>query len=208
MSIVSPLHTNTKLTIKMNKMDQRLDQYTLFLLLEKQRNKKLRELYRGDGLAISKNRHGPTEDVALPKFPPQYRCLDLSAEWFLSEVKKKRRELLVHNSTREQWKAGLDQVTNIFLDDMVNFLKERCSVSRNRSQAAFPAPTCMPSLCPAAITPPSSPLTLPLAASEDLLLPYKSFSEAQRKEVNMSDREIMLLWNRAVPSEDGVDFDV
>ena len=211
MNIVSPLQT--KLTITMpsrfrpNENDNRpmkhLDEHALFLLLEIERNKKLRELYRGNSLMAPKSGPNSHQDVALPKFPPRYHCLDLSAEWIVSEVNKQRWDFLsMHNSTKDQWRTGLDQVTKMFLEDAVYVLRDRYSGGDGSSQTRSLAPPCIPSLSPTCITPPSSPLTLPLVASEDsMMAPRTHHAGGRRKEVDMSDDEIMSLWNCAVPSE-------
>mmetsp|Transcript_18048 Transcript_18048/g.32726 ORF Transcript_18048/g.32726 Transcript_18048/m.32726 type:complete len:225 (+) Transcript_18048:167-841(+) len=177
-----------------------LNEYTLFLLLEKQRNMKLRELYHGKSFA-----NDQSHEDTLPKFPTRYQCLNLSAQWLVLEINKQRRDLSLHSSTKEQWKA-LDHVTKTFLEDVVNILRERYNGSSSQTRRS--TPPCIPSLSPTAITPPSSPLTLPLAASEDSMLPQERYPGARRKEVDMSDDEIISLWNRAVPSVDTVDFDV
>ena len=99
-----------------------LNEYTLFLLLEKQRNMKLRELYHGNRfVALKKN--GQSCEEKLPTFPARYQCLDLSAQWLVVEINKQRRDLSLHSSTKEQWKA-LDHVTKTFLEDMVYILRE------------------------------------------------------------------------------------
>ena len=165
---------------------------------------KLRELYHGNKFAALKKNDQSHEDT-LPKFPTRYQCLDLSAQWLVLEMNKQRRDLSLHSSTKEQWKA-LDRVTKTFLEDMVNVLIERCNGSSSHSRRS--TPQCIPLLSPNPITPPSSPLTLPLTISEDSILPQERYSEARRKEVDMSDGEIISLWNRAVPSGDRVDFDI
>merc|ERR1711966_61707 len=72
-----------------------------------------------------------------------------------------------------------------------------------------------------AVTPPSSPLTLPLAVTTEdagpLTLPWAEEAEdagpsqdshhtARRDHVTMSDNEILSLWNQAEPSVDTIDL--
>mmetsp|Transcript_3359 Transcript_3359/g.6254 ORF Transcript_3359/g.6254 Transcript_3359/m.6254 type:complete len:223 (-) Transcript_3359:109-777(-) len=222
MSFVSPLQ-RSKQTISMpprfncnnRTMDDKqpieyLNAYTLFLLLEKQRNMKLRELYHSKSfVALKKNSQASHEaDATLPKCPPRYRCLDLSAQGLVLEINKLRRDLSLHSSTKEQWKA-LDRATKTFLEDTVNVLRDQFHGSGGSSQTRCSTPPCTPSRT---ITPHPSPYLLPLTVSEDsmmpherhskVILPQESHSKGRRTEVNMSDDEILSLWNHTVPSAD------
>lgn len=248
MNIVSPLYTKLKIAMPsikynnvgigelpmtntndtrdtMNANKQRpmkhLNEYTLFLILERERVHKLRQLYQGKVPVVQKKHK--QEDTALPKFPPRYQCLrDLSADWFVSELKKHKRVVSFRDSNKEHWTESLDQCTKTFLEDMVHILrdvledKERRSSSRSSSSNPLP---CMPSLCSPTnipnsdniksmnhrrsmtITPPASPLTLILPVSEDSLLPLEQHArsdDARRKVVDMSDEEIMTLWDTCI----------
>lgn len=171
-----------------------LDEYTIFLMLEKERTAKLREVYRSSRLDFSKSgRKSDSGDSKLPKFPPRYQCLDLPAEWFVSESNRVQQK----TQPTEDWNSELDQETKMFLQDMVNALRERygCGSHARLSPLPFSATT---------ITPPSSPLTLPYAPSEDSLLPIDLHDYS--REVDMSDEDIRSLWTGS--SEDGVEFDV
>mmetsp|Transcript_7686 Transcript_7686/g.12162 ORF Transcript_7686/g.12162 Transcript_7686/m.12162 type:complete len:305 (-) Transcript_7686:884-1798(-) len=224
MSFVSPLQ-RSKPTISMHprfhcnramndkQSIEYLNVYTLFLILEKQRNMKLRELYHSKSfVALKKNSQASHEaDTTLLKCPPRYQCLDLSAQGLVLEVNKLRRDLSLHISTKEQWKA-LDRTTKTFLEDTVNVL--RYLFDGSGSQTRCSTPPCIPSRT---ITPHPSPYPLSLTVSEDSMLPHErhskamlpqeSHSEGRRTEVNMSDDEILWLWNHVVPSVDGFDFD-
>eukprot|EP01083_Nonionella_stella_P167610 563793_1 len=84
---------------------QHLNEYTLFLLLEKQRNIKLRELYHDSGFATPKKSEQSYEvDATLPKFPPRYMCLRHSVRGLLFDISRQRRDRSLHGSTKEQWK--------------------------------------------------------------------------------------------------------
>jgi len=164
--------------------------HTIFVLLEKQRIKMLRELYHGKRRLESKKY---TSNALLPPFPPRYACLkDLSSDWLVSELKKRHRQKKVpHKPAMEL--STLDQVTKTFLEDVVNILQEEYgSLSPSRIP---PLPNLNPlsseatTLDRTTITPPSSPLTLPVVI-EDCIL-----SDDRRSEVNMTDSEIVSLWN-------------
>mmetsp|Transcript_4620 Transcript_4620/g.8913 ORF Transcript_4620/g.8913 Transcript_4620/m.8913 type:complete len:287 (+) Transcript_4620:3-863(+) len=206
MSFVSPLQ-RSKPTISMHprfhcnramndkQSIEYLNVYTLFLILEKQRNMKLRELYHSKSfVALKKNSQASHEaDATLPTCPPRYQCIHLTAQGLVLEVNKLRRDLSLHISTKEQWKA-LDRTTKTFLEDTVNVL--RYLFDGSGSQTRCSTPPCIPSRT---ITPHPSPHPLSLTVSEDSMLPQERHSEARRTEVNMSDDEIISLWNHAVP---------
>jgi len=170
-----------------------LDVHTIFVLLEKQRIKMLRELYHGKRRLDSKKHKDATN--LLPPYPPRYACLkDLSSDWLVSELKKYHRDrmLLHHRPVMEL--STLDQVTKTFLDDVVKILQEEYGTSLSPSRIP-PLPDLNPPSSEATtpdrttITPPSSPLTLPVVI-EDCIL-----SGDRRSEVNMTDSEIVSLWN-------------
>jgi len=166
-------------------------EHTIFVLLEKQRIKMLRELYHGKRRLESKKY---TSNALLPPFPPRYACLkDLSSEWLVSELKKRHRQKKVpHKPAMEL--STLDQVTKTFLEDVVNILQEEYGTRLSPSWIP-PLPDLNPISSEATtpdrttITPPSSPLTLPVVI-EDCIL-----SDDRRSEVNMTDSEIVSLWN-------------
>jgi len=184
-----------------------LNAYTLFLILEKQRNTKLRELYHSKSfVALKKNSQASHEaDATLPTCPPRYQCIHLTAQGLVLEVNKLRRDLTLslYSSTKEQWEA-LDRTTKTFLEDTVNVLRDQFHGSCGSSQTRCSTPPYIPSRT---ITPHPSPHPLSLTVSEDSMLPQERHSEARRTEVNMSDDEILWLWNHVVPSVDGFDFD-
>eukprot|EP00584_Thalassiosira_punctigera_P004729 CAMPEP_0172544814 /NCGR_PEP_ID=MMETSP1067-20121228/14883_1 /TAXON_ID=265564 ORGANISM="Thalassiosira punctigera, Strain Tpunct2005C2" /NCGR_SAMPLE_ID=MMETSP1067 /ASSEMBLY_ACC=CAM_ASM_000444 /LENGTH=170 /DNA_ID=CAMNT_0013331437 /DNA_START=376 /DNA_END=885 /DNA_ORIENTATION=+ len=168
---------------------------------------KLKELYHRRSFAhLTENDQSHNLDT-FPKRSPRYQCLDLSTKWIVSELNKHERALSLQSSTKEQWKT-LNCITKTFLEDMVNILRERYSGSS--SEAHRLTPSRIPSLNSnsTAITPPPSPPTLPVAVSEDSVLPQERCPEIRRKEINMSDDEIISLWNGAAPSVNGVDLDV
>ena len=169
-----------------------LDVHAIFVLLEKQRIKMLRELYHGKRRLESKKRKDTTN--LLPPYPPRYACLkDLPSDWLVSELKKRHRHKKVpHKPAMEL--STLDQVTKTFLEDVINILQEEYGTSLSPSRIP-PLPTLNPlsseatTLDRTTITPPSSPLTLPVVI-EDCIL-----TDDRRSEVNMTDSEIVSLWN-------------
>ena len=181
-------------------IEEHIDEIALFCLLEKQRNAELWGVYHG--ATPKKHDHQSSSnkgDIALPKVPPRYQCIHFSAEWFVSQINKQSSlELPTHSGAKEQW-DDLDHDTQKWIGDMVKVLRGRCSGSNSIQTRRW---TCV-SFAPTTITPPASPLTLQYAASEDT----QGYStEARKKEVDLSDDEIMSLWNCASPSGDGVDF--
>ncbi len=182
---------------------QRLDEYNLFLILEMQRNKNLKDLYRGNRPLVWRG------DTTLPKFPPRYQRRDLTAEWIASETKRHQWDSFIHSPSKEQWTTGLDQVTQTFLYDTVNVLKDQYF---GTTQIRPSKPPLMPSQGPTTITPHSTPLLPPLSSPpvspEDSIFSFlQEFPESRRDEVDMSDEEIISLWTHATPSVDGVDLD-
>merc|ERR1719410_1295512 len=200
----------------MNESMKNITEYRLFLLLEKKRVMKLRELYQDRSSNVPKTPRQSSHGGVLPKLPPRYQCLDLSVQWFISEISKQKKLVSVNNMSKDQWRA-LDHATKVFLQDVLHILREQLAESRSFSPRS--RPPCAPSPSPSTITPPSSPLTLPQASSEDTILPKENETQARRGgkitaypqgrriEVDMTDDEIRSLWNRTVPSEDGIDFD-
>ena len=180
-------------TTSCNNEQQLLDdlEHTIFVLLEKQRIKMLRELYHGKRRLESKKY---TSNALLPPFPPRYACLkDLSSDWLVSELKKRHRQKKIpHKPAMEL--STLDQVTKTFLEDVVNILQEEYGTSLSPSRIP-PLPDLNPisseatTLDRTTITPPSSPLTLQVVI-EDCIL-----TDDRRSEVNMTDSEIVSLWN-------------
>mmetsp|Transcript_26510 Transcript_26510/g.45243 ORF Transcript_26510/g.45243 Transcript_26510/m.45243 type:complete len:216 (-) Transcript_26510:1445-2092(-) len=213
MNLVSPLHTSkpaipmSSEEVNMNDKQptEYLNEYNVFLLLEKTRTTKLKELYHNTFAILTMD--DQANENPLPKFPIRYRCLEgLSAQWIKLEVGKQRRDLSSNLSGKEQFKS-LDRVTKMFLQDVVNILKEGCHGSTSQSRRSI-LPY-IPSLNPTTITPPSSPVTLPPTQSqESMLRTQEKCSKACNKEVDMSNDEILSLWNHAVPTVDGIDFDV
>ena len=148
----------------------------------------LRELYHGKRRLESKKLKDTTTNL-LPPYPPRYACLkDLSSDWLVSELKKCHRRKKVHHTPAMEL-STLDQVTKTFLEDVVNILQEEYGTSLTPSRIP-PLPNLNPLSSEATpdrttITPPSSPLTLPVVIEDSILA----------DEVNMTDSEIVSLWN-------------
>ena len=108
------------------------------------------------------------------------------------------------NILTEQYSGS--SVTKTFLEDMVDILTEQYSGSSSQTRRS--TLQCIPLLSPTSITSSSLSLTLPVSALDDSILPPKRYPEARRKEVDMSDDKVILLWNRATPSANRDDFDI
>jgi hypothetical protein len=124
-------------------------------------------------------------------------------------MKRHRRDSFIHSPSKEQWTTGLDQVTQTFLSDTVNALKDQYF---GTTQIRPSKPPLMPLQGPTTITPHSTPLLPPLSSPpvspEDSIFSFlQEFPESRRDEVDMSDEEIISLWTHATPSVDGVDLD-
>lgn len=184
MSLVSPLHQTKPTMTKGGELrDEPFDEYQLFILLERQRNMKLRELYHDRSVAI------PRMQNQLLKLPPRYQWLDLSdIGSFLNELLTKRRQNPSSATNKEQWKA-LDRTTKMFLEDMTHVLRE---LHNESGRITPPPPT---TLNPTPITPLHSPSRIPSAASgSNSAVPPE---ECVTREVNISDDEIYSLWGVA-----------
>merc|ERR1712085_54933 len=152
-----------------------------------------------------------TQDDMLPRFPPRFQCLNLSTRCILLGLKRQRLSSNII-PMNEKWRA-LDLTTKTFLEDAVAVLKKQCdylTVKRHPSMPCLPSLTCTAprSSQSTSITPPSSTLTMPLVVtvSEELTSPQERYRNTRRKEVAMSDDEIISLWNHAEPSVDGIDL--
>ena len=108
----------------------------------------------------------------------------------------------MRDESNDQWENGLDQTTMQYLVDLAKVLRDRCS-----SQTRSSTPRHFHSPSPATITPPSTPLILPLTELETCPLPLDIHADVRRNEVDLSDEEIRSLWKCALPSDDAVTFD-
>jgi len=183
------------------KMDDRksrwCDECMLFHMLERQRITKLKGLYKcSGGLGITDIGH-KTDAFSL-ELPPRYQGLDLSAEWFFQQ-----QYLSIPNEGNDEWKSGLDEATLRYLTELAKVLSDRFS---SHPRPSTPVHLLPPS--PITITPPSTPLLFSFEAL-GIISPSSldTNPEARKKEVDLSDEEIMSLWSCTLPSEDGVSFD-
>ncbi|KAL7477784.1 hypothetical protein ACHAW6_003581 [Cyclotella cf. meneghiniana] len=221
MNVISP-HANPKLLIKMpfdvssKTTDARVlcmknpfNEYNLFLLLEQERNLKLKEVYQSkcmkthvnyDEQVNNKYDHGRN---SLPSYPPRYQNLHFPAEWFISKLKDPRRPLPTKSSA-QAWKS-LDQMSMMFLRDLSVVLIDRNNENYTESQVPADTPTF--NRC-TTVTPPASPSRRPNDGIDALLwaaqvappplpsLPdtYDSSKESTCREVDVSDYDIRGLW--------------
>lgn len=185
--------------VKMDDIKSRwCDECMLFHMLERQRISKLKGLYKcSGGLGISDIGH-QTDAFSL-ELPPRYQGLDQSAEWFFQQ-----QYLSIPNKGNNEWKSGLDEATLRYLAELAKVLNERFS---SQPRPSTPVHLLPPSLN--TITPPSTPLLFSFEAL-GIISPSSldTDPEARRKEVDLSDEEIMSLWSCTLPSDDGVNFDM
>jgi hypothetical protein len=171
-------------------------EYMLFVVLENQRNKELREIYKRR-LSNPRNDCDTNENfvhdgVILQKAPPRYQNLHLTSDWFISKLTSKTRPL-PSKACEQAWKS-LDQHTKLFLSDTAAILRDRYQENLEEVTTS----TSTPSLINlrSTITPPSSPIptfeeavmTLTKMASPPPPAPM------QINEVDMSDLEIKSMW--------------
>lgn len=186
--------------------EQPFSEYTLFLILEEERNLKLKEVYHKrcvSNLTSNEERtcDNDEEDTGLPAYPPRYQNLHFSVEWFISRLNNSRRPLPTKVSSHA-WKS-LDQITALFLQDIAGVLKDR--YDENYQEACHSTPVHTPIFFKRSmtVTPPVSPasrrpndgLDALLLAAELALprLPLLEESDAVG-EVDMSDGEIRAMW--------------
>jgi hypothetical protein len=99
------------------------NEYTLFLILEQERNLKLREVYhkRGINLVHDDDSLARNQDTGLPSYPPRYHNLCFSANWFISKLNS--RQPLPTKASAESWRS-LDRMSKMFLQDVAAVLRD------------------------------------------------------------------------------------
>jgi len=192
---------------KMMCPEKNITAYALFHVLEKQRIVKLRELYhqRLDAPSVNRSSSMPQEyGVSLPKLPPRYQNLNASADWLMLQLRKQRPT----SQAFDEYKA-LDKITKTFLDDTVgvlqaqneedafinNLCSELCSTPRAIHRSSI------------TITPPSSPRRLPRVTLTEEEPPSISLSQPPSNsihEVDLTDEQIISIYERSEPSGDAV----
>ena len=189
-----------------------LDEYSLFLILEQERNRKLKEVYQKRGVVVVHDEESVStsahSDLPLGLiFPPRYYNLkkNFSLEWFVARLNSTRRPLPTKASALS-WK-GLDQMTFMFIRDLAAILRDRCNENYdadshspvhtpvlNRSMTITPIPSVSPQL-----RRPADGLKALLMASEVVSFPPLPFGNDNRREptcqyVDLSDQEIRSMW--------------
>lgn len=219
MNVVSP-KTNPKLRITMPSQlsikaietpimytKKPFDEYTLFLILEEQRNLKLKEVYhkRGLNLVHDEDEDQRSVDVDLPNYPPRYHNLNYTAQWYISKLNGPRRPIPTKASA-QSWK-NLDQMSLSFLRAMAAILRDRYN-ENYQVDCHTPAATHALNNRSMTITPVISPPKRQLDGLEALLLsskvafpslPSLADTEESRqpsvcRNVDMKDDEIRAMW--------------
>ena len=187
-----------------------INAYALFQVLEKQRISKLREVYRqrldapivnASSSMQEQERQGCSE-VSLPKLPPRYQNLKVSADWLMLQLRKQRPT----SQAFEEYKA-LDNVTKTFLGDTVQVLHDE--LEENAIINNLCSNLCERSVHRRSITitPPSSPRRLPrvtLSNEEPPVLSLLKPPSYTIQEVDMTDEQIISIYERSEPSVDAV----
>lgn len=99
-----------------------LNEFTVFVLLEQERNQRLRDVYHrrctsNDVLASRVT----TKTEALPCSSPRYQMLDLSTEWFVKKLLTFKR--LQTSKLELDWKTRLDRKSVLFIEDVTAALR-------------------------------------------------------------------------------------
>ena len=197
-----------------------INAYALFELLEKQRNMKLKELYNQRLDAFCPSTEQPQDEcdvVSLPKLPPRYQNLKVSATWLMLKLRLQRPTLTMQN----EYKA-LDHVTKTFLDDTASVMQAYCEEQTiiGSLQTAC-ADVCSSNPLPSIhrrrrssiITPPSSPRRrVPRITLDEEVSPFMSLSLLKSPsesvdEVDMTDEQIMSIYKNSEAVDDAVHVD-
>lgn len=190
------------------------DEYSLFLMLEQERNLKLKEVYHKRGVVVHDEESVSTSSHAdLPLgliFPPRYYNLkkNFSLERFVAGLNSTRHPL-PSKASATSWKS-LDQMTLMFIRDLAAILRDQCTenyeVNRhspiictpvlNRSMTITPIPSVSPQL-----RRPADGLKALLMASELVSFPPLPFPvdgslprHQACQHVDLSDQEIRSMW--------------
>ena len=196
-----------------------INAYTLFVVLEKERNMKLKELYRqwlDASCPSTEQQQEECDAVSLPKLPPRYQNLNVSAKWLMMKLRLQRPTLTMQN----EYKA-LDHVTKTFLDDTASVMQAYCEEQTiiGSLQTAC-AEVCSSNPLPpmhrrrrrsSIITPPASPRSrrVPRITLDEEVSPFLSLSLLKSPsesvdEVDLTDDQIMSLYDNSEASEDAV----
>lgn len=160
-------------------MKKPFNEYTLFLILEQERNLKLKEIYRKKGTLTTSQEVEVGKvrgDTGLPMYPPRYHSLHFSADWFVSRLNNKIRPLSTKTSA-QRWDA-LDSISKAFIHDVAAVLRDRnndwYSHRVSRSTADVQA--------------------FPNSKIQTALSQGNQFEKSTYQEVDMCDFEIRALW--------------
>eukprot|EP00984_Skeletonema_dohrnii_P007431 scaffold2697_cov95-Skeletonema_dohrnii-CCMP3373.AAC.5 len=192
--------------------EKNITAYALFHVLEKQRIVKLRELYRQrlDAPSVNGSSYMPQQKpqeygVSLPKLPPRYQNLNVSADWLMLQLRKQRPT----SQAFDEYKA-LDKITKTFLDDTVRLLQaqnEEDTIINNLCSELCSTPRSIHRSSSITITPPSSPRRLPrvtLTEEEPPSIALSKLPSDSIHEVDLTDEQIISIYESSEPSGDAV----
>ena len=214
-AIARPTHTHKIATSKMaDKVKMSVlrpktppNEYNLFLILEKHRVLKLKNLYHNKVANLPPNEvnresdaHG-YEGIATPPLPPRYRNLELPKDWFVTGFRKQILEVKTH----KKWKS-LDRVTKGFFKDVADTLRHKYN-ENIMSHCLTPFKNVNESIEPVPVTPPSSPKILAATSSPPFLSPSPQEPQEPKHPafqinlVEISDEEIRSIWENVEPED-------
>lgn len=190
--------------------EKNINAYALFQVLEKHRISKLREIYRQCvdtpivNTSSSMQEQKPQEryGVSLPKLPPRYQNFKVTADWLMLQLRKQRST----TQAFEEYKA-LDNVTKTYLYDTVRVLQDE--LEENTIINNLCTNLCGKSMPRSSITitPPSSPRRSPrvtLSQEEPPVMSLLKPTSDSIHEVDLTDEQIISIYESSEPSEDAV----
>lgn len=182
-----------------------INAYALFLVLEKQRNSKLRELYRqrldldASSQSTQYQKYYEKNGVSLPTFPPRYQNLNVSADSLMLKLRMQRPT----SQAFDEFKI-LDHVTRTFLEDTARVLQNQCEEDCIINNLCSTCNIHSMNRSSITITPPSSPLRLPRAEEEPPSISMPKPSSGSIHEVDLTDEQIIALYEISESSGDAV----
>ena len=196
------------------RLDRNINVFSIFIVLEKERNLKLKELYdqrfctskSSFSSSTQQQSHQECNGALLPKLPPRYHNLEVSPELLLFKLRDQRPTSHVFGEYK-----SLDKVTKNFLHDTAKLLQSQCeedaivsSQHYSFNLSSLPAAVHRSSIT---ITPPSSPSRIPRVTLTEDKPPDISLLKRPLDaihEVDMTDEQIISLYVIAESSADAV----
>ena len=117
---------------KQHSVRQSFTEYSLFSILENERNEQLREVYNRrctsqHDIRIDGEDGEDVDPITSLIVPPRYQMLNLSSEWFIYRLNFRQAGIATKLSDLEQEWRALDQQSMLFIQDVVSILRTRRS---------------------------------------------------------------------------------